>query len=136
MLFKFIYSLFFCSFLVVGDSFIPQGKWIIKNMESPYFMVDSKEIITISDNSVIVLKTKDWCINENQTVSFELTNFELIKRPRDWYNVKKYFRFINIYNKIRSNGLHIFVSILHNQEANISYSFDNQEYNLYLTKID
>ena len=132
---KLLYLFFGFGFMVMGNSFIPHGKWIIQNKEFPYFLVNEEEIKTISENSEILLKTRNWKNLENNMIYFELENLQLIKKPNDWYNLKKYFRFINIYNKIKMSGVKIFVEIF-KSEAKILYTFDDKEYNFFLIKTE
>lgn len=135
MLFKRIYYFLACGLLVFGNSFVPPGKWVIQNREYPYFMVEKKnDILTYSDNSVILISTKNW-LQENNTLSFELDNFRLIRKPDDWYNIKKYFRYISIYNKLKRNGLKIYMHILHHQ-AEVMYRFEENDYIFVLKKIE
>ena len=135
MLFKKIYYFLGCGLLVLGNSFVPPGKWVIQNREFPYFMVEKKnDILTISNNSVIRMSTKNWFC-EDDTYTFELDNLRLIKKPNDWYNIKKYFRYITIYNKIRSDGLKIILRISLD-EAEVMYRFEDEDYIFVLKKIE
>lgn len=135
MLFKSIYYFLGCGLLVLGNSFVPPGKWVIQNREYPYFLIEKKnDITTFSDNSVILMSTKNW-IHENDTLAFELDNLRLVKKPDDWYNIKKYFRYISIYNKIKSQGLKIYLQIS-KDEAEVMYRFEEKEYIFVLKKIE
>lgn len=136
MIRKFIYILFNYHLMIFGNAYIPHGKWCIENKNTPYFLVDQRSIKTVSENSLIALKTDPWVYDPiNDSIYFDLKDIQVIKKPDDWYNLKKYVKYLEIYNNIRSQGIRITIKIK-NDEAHIGYTFKKNEYKLLLKKIE
>jgi hypothetical protein len=91
---------FLLIFFPVGTcSFSFIGKWRVMDV-----IIDAKEthvIGTINENKSIV----EMEIKEYSTDKIVLDNLNIIKKPKDWFNVVKYKNHVDIFRKIKKEGL-------------------------------
>ena len=113
-------------------SFPLQGVWIAKNIQKqPIFHFEDHKITSKSNRNGIVSMTPkiNHVIYENQTIVMSLTNLQIEKKPTDWYNVAKYYPFMQYFQKIQQHGLLLWIHVVNSNETVISCQIGHEYWN-------
>jgi len=117
-------------FPVGACSFSFVGKWRVSNI-----IIDAKEthiIGTINENKTIM----EMEIKEYNTDKIVLENLHIIKRPKDWFNLVKYKDHLDIFNKIKKEGLVCGLSFIDEDNLVVEPQIGDEDYRFVLLRVE
>ena len=65
-----------------------------------------------------------------------LFNFQVVKKPPDWYNVSKYKSYIRIFKKIQKDGLECEVSFMDPNRVRVGSLVDGKHYEFFMLRME
>ena len=107
------------------------GKWRPNNAPNVVFHVMENKIIGTMDNKHSV---KMEIMEHNRNKIF-LDNLQLIRKPQDWFNVFKYQEYLNLFQKIKQNGILCQILFLDENQLEIGSLIGDIRYTIFLEKI-
>jgi len=91
-----------CLFPLAAAAYNLMGVWRVSKMENVLFTIDSSHVkVAMGDESslkmVIKHKTDDY---------IEFDSISVLKKPKDWYNVSKYKKYIGWYKTLKTERIY------------------------------
>lgn len=74
-------------------------------------------------------------IMEHNRNKIFLDNLQLIRKPQDWFNVFKYQEYLNLFQKIKQNGILCQILFLDENQLEIGSLIGDIRYTIFLEKI-
>lgn len=103
--------------VLVGScrGFVLQGNWKLvhdKDFLPPtvLFHVKEHEISTKTDTAAMLFTGIDWTRRGN-LIELDIAGIDVLKYPRDWYNVMKYRRYATVFDGARKYGIKALIDI-------------------------
>lgn len=109
-------------------SFVLSGLWKANNL---LVRIQQDKLTGIFDHSIMEMNI-DCDLDKNRV---RLFNFQVVKRPPDWYNVSKYKSYIRIYKKIQKDGLECEVSFMDPNRLRVGSLVDGKHYEFFMSRM-
>lgn len=107
------------------QSFLITGSWVIEKKETMKFIMEPSKIISLNHEigSRISMRPRvmEW---KNETFFMELYDLHVEQRPRDWFNLRKYSRYIVYMDRIKRHGIHVKIIFHHKDRIEVSAMID------------
>lgn len=110
-------------------SFVLSGLWRTNNL---VVRIHEDKLTGIFHHSIMEMNI-DCDLDKNKV---RLFNFQVVKRPPDWYNVSKYKPYLRIFEKIKKNGLECEVSFMDRNMMRVGSLVEGKRYEFLLSRME
>lgn len=109
-------------------SFVISGLWKTNNV---LIHIQDNKLTGMFQQSIVEMNI-DCHLEKNKV---RLFNFQVVKKPSDWYNLSKYKRYMRIFQKIKKDGLECELSFIEKDMVRVGSFVEGKQYELFLSRM-
>ena len=109
-------------------SFVISGLWKTNNV---LIHIQDNKLTGMFQQSIVEMNI-DCHLEKNKV---RLFNFQVVKKPSDWYNVSKYKGYMRIFQKIKKDGLECELSFIEKDMVRVGSFVEGKQYELFLSRM-